>query len=143
MTIREGLLAARCSPCSAKATGQPLADYKAALKDPTALGLPASAKGNVEGYLFPATYEFATEPTPTEQLRKMVDARPGVLTSLGSPPDDAQRVLTIASIARGRGAAPRTTRARSARVIVNRLAKSCMKLQLDSTVSYAVQQADA
>ena len=45
-----------------KGTGVPVAEYTAAAKDPKAIGLPAAAKGNVEGYLFPSTYEFPAKP---------------------------------------------------------------------------------
>ena len=58
VTVREGLWKSEVIKALSEGTGRPLAEYQAALKNPTALGLPASAKGNVEGYLFPATYEF-------------------------------------------------------------------------------------
>ena len=35
-------------------------------------GLPAAAKGNLEGYLFPSTYEFPAKSTAAQQLKTMV-----------------------------------------------------------------------
>ncbi len=58
VTIPEGLWAKEIYPRLSKATGVPVADYTKAAKDAKALGLPAAAKGNVEGYLFPAGYTF-------------------------------------------------------------------------------------
>ena len=49
------------------------ARFEKALDDAEALGLPAYAKGNPEGYLFPATYAFGPNATPATMLRDMVD----------------------------------------------------------------------
>ena len=46
------------------------AEVKAAAQDTEALGLPAEANGNLEGWLFPATYEFNPGVTPTEVLTR-------------------------------------------------------------------------
>jgi UPF0755 protein len=140
VTIREGLRATEILPLLAKATGQPLADYKAALKDPEKLGIPASAKGKVDGWLFPDTYEFGTEKTAAQQLEAMVARTHQVLDDLGVSDADAQRVLTVASIAEVE-AGSKTDYGKVAQVIDNRLANKLHnggKLQLDSTVSYAV-----
>ena len=69
VTIPEGRWKSEVFALLAKASGKPVADYEAAAKDATALGLPAAAKGNVEGYLFPATYEFGKDTTPAQQLQ--------------------------------------------------------------------------
>ena len=138
VTLREGLWKSEVFAALSKATGVPLADYEAAAKDPETLGLPAAAKGNLEGYLFPATYEFEAKATAAEQLRTMVTKAVAELQSLGVQPADMERTLVIASIveAEGKRAADRPM---IARVIDNRLAKK-MKLQMDSTVSYGVQR---
>src|SRR4029453_10427654 len=52
VTVPEGRWKSEVFAILSKASGKPVADYEAAAKDDTALGLPASAKGNVEGYLF-------------------------------------------------------------------------------------------
>lgn len=140
VTIREGLRATEIVQALAKATGVPATDYDAALKDPESLGIPASAKGKVEGWLFPDTYEFGTQLTAQQQLSRMVAHTHDVLDGLGVPAAEAQRVLTIASLVEAEAASP-TDFAKVARVIDNRLANQLhngSRLQLDSTVSYAV-----
>ena len=136
LTVREGLRVGEIVALLAKNTGQPPADYTAALKDPETLGVPALAKGKVEGWLFPASYEFATTSTAEQQLSAMVAQTKKVLAAAGVKDRDAQRILTIASIAEVEAAAP-ADYAKVARTIDNRL-RAGMLLQLDSTVSYAV-----
>jgi len=138
VTIREGLRTSETISALAAATGRALAEYQLALKNPAALGLPAVARGNAEGYLFPSTYEFAPDATATEQLRTMVAKALLELGRLRVTPATMQRVLTIASIAEAEvRAAP--DRAKVARVIENRLARH-MQLQLDTTVSYVARR---
>jgi UPF0755 protein len=134
VTIREGLWTSQIISALAAATGQPLADYTVALKDPALLGLPAQARGSIEGYLFPSTYEFETDVSATEQLQTMVAKSLDELRKLGVAPDKAQRVLTIASIVEAEARA-RPDRPKVARVIENRLA-TAMPLQMDSTVHF-------
>ncbi|MEO8555925.1 MAG: endolytic transglycosylase MltG [Actinomycetota bacterium] len=138
VTVREGLWVSEVIRALSADTGQPLADYTAALKDPAALGLPAAAKGNAEGYLFPATYEFEASTTAAEQLHTMVAKSLAELGKLGVTPDRMQRVLTIASIVEGEVSAS-ADRPKVARVIENRLAKP-MPLQMDSTVHFIAQR---
>ncbi|HEX8498006.1 MAG TPA: endolytic transglycosylase MltG [Actinomycetales bacterium] len=135
VTVREGLRAAEVVALLAKSTGQPPAAYAAALKKPAELGLPPQARGKVEGWLFPASYEFAPKATATEQLKAMVTQTKKVLASLKVPVADSQRVLIVASIAEVEAASP-ADYAKVARTVENRLAIG-MRLQLDSTVSYA------
>ena len=134
VTIREGRWTSEVIRELSKGTGRPLADYQVALKDPTALGLPASAKGSPEGYLFPATYEFEANTTAGEQMRTMVAKAIEELDKLGVTPDKMQRMLTIASIVEAE-AKTDADRPKVARVIENRLAKP-MPLQMDSTVHF-------
>lgn len=140
VTIREGLRASEIAAALSKATGLPASDYTAALKDPESLGVPASAKGKVEGWLFPDTYEFGTQLTAEQQLARMVAHTHDVLDGLGVSDGQAQKVLTIASLVEAEGASPEDF-AKVARVIDNRLANQLhngARLQLDSTVGYAV-----
>ena len=134
VTIREGLWTSEIVNALSAATGQPLADYQVALKDPAMLGLPAPAKGNAQGYLFPSTYEFETNATAGEQLRALVAKALEELGKLGVTPDKMQRVLTIASIVEAEASAD-ADRPKVARVIENRLAEP-MPLQMDSTVHF-------
>jgi UPF0755 protein len=138
VTVREGLWKTEVIKALSNGTGRPLAEYQAALKNPAALGLPAAAKGNVEGYLFPATYEFEADAGATIQLRTMVAKTLAQLRAVGVAPANAQRVLTVASIVEAE-ARREADRGKVARVVYNRLARKT-KLQMDSTVHYVVQR---
>ena len=63
-------------PCrrSPSATDVSLADLQAAAADPAAIGLPDYAKGQLEGFLYPATYDVEPGSSATEVL-KMMTAR--------------------------------------------------------------------
>jgi len=134
VTIPEGLWTSQTIRALSAATGRPLADYEVALKDPAALGLPAAALGDAEGYLFPATYEFGKDGTAAEQLHTMVAKSLEQLGKIGVGPEQMQRVLTVASLVQAEAKAAADF-PKVARVIDNRLARP-MSLQLDSTVSF-------
>ena len=67
---------------------------------------PAVAKGNVEGYLFPATYEFPAKATATQQLKimvaKAVDELDKAGVERGRLPEDPHRGLDRRGRGRGR-----------------------------------------
>ena len=116
----------------------------AALADPKAIGLPAQAKGNPEGYLFPATYTVPPKQTAVGLIRQMVSKGVEVEDSLalatkakgvGLTPE---QVLTVASILEYE-ANHAEDYPKVARVLYNRLDKG-MPLQLDSTVAYVSQR---
>ncbi len=138
VTIREGLWKSEVFAELSKQSGLPVADYEKAAQDAGALGLPAAANGNVEGYLFPATYEFAPKSSAAEQLRLMVAKAVAELTRLGIAPEQMELTMIVASIVEGEGRRDED-RAKVARVVENRLAKG-MLLQMDSTVNYGVQK---
>ena len=138
VTVREGLWASEVFALLSKATGTPLADYQAAVKDPGSIGLPAVAKGNVEGYLFPDSYEFEPKASAASQLRTLVTEAVHELERLAVPPARYQRVLTVASIVEAE-ARREADRPKVARVVENRLAGGQM-LQMDSTIAYALQR---
>lgn len=143
VTIREGLWVSETYAALSKATGVPVKDYVKAAKNTKAIGLPAQAGGNVEGWLFPSTYEFSDKTTATTQLKTMVAQAVKVLDAADVPVKERQRVLTIASIVEGeaRGDADR---GKVARVVENRLADpkgpTAGFLQMDSTVNFALQK---
>ncbi|HEY7718262.1 MAG TPA: endolytic transglycosylase MltG [Pedococcus sp.] len=143
VTIREGLWASEVFAALSKATKVPVEDYQALAKDPESLGLPASAKGNLEGYLFPATYEFPAKATAREQLATMVEKTVSELTKAGVAEDDMERTMVVASIIEGEVSGD-ADRAKVARVIENRLKDRAGPtkgfLQMDSTVHYAVKK---
>ncbi len=139
VTVREGLWATEIYALLAKATKHPISDYEAAAKNPDVLSLlPSSAAGNVEGFLFPATYEFSEKDSAVTQLRAMIGKAVKVLTDLKVQPEQAEKLMIIASIVEAEAKRPED-RAKVARVVLNRLAKP-MRLQLDSTVSYGVKK---
>ncbi|MEO7071018.1 MAG: endolytic transglycosylase MltG, partial [Nostocoides sp.] len=92
VTVREGLWAIEIYPILSKSTGVPVADYVAAAKNP-AIGLPASAKGNIEGYLFPDTYQFPEHATAVQQLTIMVKAAVTNLTKAGASDGNMENTL--------------------------------------------------
>ena len=143
ITVREGLWASEVYPLLAKSTGAPVADYVAAAKNPAALGLPASAKGRIEGYLFPATYDFPEGMSAADQLKAMVAKALSEFDAAGLTPANMQRTLIVASIVEAESSG-QADRGKVARVVYNRLANNGPPnfglLQLDSTVSYGVQK---
>ena len=149
VAIPEGLRVTDVVDVLAKKTGFKKAAFEKALKDPS-IGLPAYAKGNPEGYLFPATYAFGPKDQPVDMIKKMVarwrqaakqndlEARS---SALGYTP---AQMMTIASLvqAEGRG----SDMPKIARVIYNRLEGPGNKqgtdgrLQIDATVNYALNR---
>ena len=134
IVIPEGLWKSEIYARLAKATGTPVAEYVAAEKDPTALGLPASAKGNVEGYLFPGGYDFPKGMSAQAQLKAMIAKSVAQLNALGVRPTDMERVVIIGSLVEAE-ASRAEDRPKVARVIENRL-QAQMPLQFDSTVNF-------
>jgi UPF0755 protein len=116
----------------------------AALENPKAIGLPAEANGNPEGYLFPATYTVPPKQTAVGLIRQMVAKGIEVHDSLDLATKSKQvgltphQVLTVASILEYE-ANHSADYPKVARVLYNRLAKG-MPLQLDSTVAYVSQR---
>jgi UPF0755 protein len=73
VTVPEGLTVEQTLETLAEGTETPLEQYQAAAKDVGALGLPDYAQGQLEGFLFPATYDIEPGTTPTQVLSLMVD----------------------------------------------------------------------
>lgn len=142
VTIREGLWKSEVYTELSRVTGTPVEQYQQveeqAKADPSILGLPSSAKGALEGYLFPATYDFDPGTDARTQLRQMVSHAMTQLRQLGVADQNMERVMTIASLVEGE-ARTDEDRPKVARVIENRLADN-MPLQMDSTVNYAAQR---
>ena len=136
VTLPEGFTAARAFARLAQVTGKPVTDFEAAAKDPS-LGLPPEAAGSVEGYLFPATYDFDPDTTPVQMLAAMVARAQQAMDQVSVPADARQRhdVLTEASIVQAEAGSTEDM-GKIARVIDNRLADGT-PLQLDTTVNFA------
>ncbi|GAA4713971.1 endolytic transglycosylase MltG [Nocardioides conyzicola] len=148
VTIPEGLRVSDTVAILAKKTKFSKAAFTKVLDNPGKLGLPDYAKGDPEGYLFPATYDFGPDATPASMLKAMV-------TRWRQAADDAdleaqsealgytpQEIMTIASLvqAEGRG----KDMPKIARVIYNRLegpgdkGGTNGKLQIDATVAFGL-----
>lgn len=130
VSVAEGATIASSLPSISETLGIPLADLEAAVKDPSQYGVEAQS---LEGWLFPAVYTFDPDVTPTQVIQTMVDRTRESLDAAGVPAEDAQRVLTIASIIQREGLTADFPKV--ARVIQNRLDID-MKLQMDSTAQY-------
>lgn len=143
VTIPEGLRVDEIVDTLAKGTDFSRAQFEKVLDSPGSLGLPGYAKGNPEGYLFPATYDFGPDATPKSMLADMVDRwkqaaddadLEGAAKELGYTPAE---LMTIASLvqAEGRG----DDMPKISRVIYNRLEgdETGGKLQIDASVNYA------
>ncbi|MYZ37579.1 MULTISPECIES: endolytic transglycosylase MltG [unclassified Streptomyces] len=108
------------------------------------LKLPEAAKGNPEGYLFPATYPINSSTTPAGLLSYMVRTANQKFTgdqiTAGSERNGMTiyQSVTIASIVQAEADTP-TDMAKVSRVVHNRLALG-MPLQMDSTLNYALNR---
>jgi UPF0755 protein len=154
VTITEGLRWTEIVPILAQASGLPEDDFLAILNDPTQvaeLGLNEAAQGQVEGFLFPDTYDIAEPPSAAEMLRRMASQFNKVATEInlangfidtahGDRTYDARTLVIVASIIEKEVFIPED-RPKVARVIYNRLAQDPpMKLQTDSTVNYGLNR---
>ena len=114
---------------------------EAAYADSAAIGLPAEAGGNVEGWLAPGTYDVTENATPKDLVKKMVSQTVTQLKELKVPKEDYQKVLTKASIVE-REVNKEQYYGQVARVIENRLTQTDGEthglLQMDSTVQYGL-----
>jgi UPF0755 protein len=145
-TLKEGLRLADLLTQLSKATGKPLKEFKRAAQDGKALGLPAYAKGRLEGFAFPSTYDFSPTSSPDEVLAAMVTRFNHVAEDVDLV-DGARRVgrtpleiLTIASIIQAEAGQKRDM-PKISRVIYNRLdLKPARKLEMDSTVMYGLNK---
>ena len=133
-TVPEGMTAAQALQRAADATRLPLEAFQAAATDPD-VGLPPGAQGRLEGWLFPATYDFPLDVTAPQVVAKMVARTAQSLDTAGVPEDQRETVLTKASLIQAE-AGPSDDMAKVSRVIDNRIA-SGQNLQFDTTVNYA------
>lgn len=136
VTIPEGYNASQIYQRIYEVTTIPVDDLRAAAADPAAIGLPAEANGNVEGWLFPATYEVEPGASAASVLAQMVSRTTALLTDKGVPQDQWETVLNKASIVE-REAKLDEDRPKVARAIQNRLDIE-MALQIDAVVAYGL-----
>jgi UPF0755 protein len=143
ITIPEGLRATQVYAELAKKSGIDAKEFQAAAK---ALGLPEAAKGRIEGYLFPATYEITPRQNATDILDNMLERNreamkeAGVETRAKALGYSRHEILTIASIVQSESGTL-DDMPKVARVIYNRLNRTPpMLLQMDSTVMYGLNK---
>lgn len=146
VTLKEGLRLSDTLTQLAKQTGKPLREFQRAARDGKALGLPSYARGRLEGYAFPATYEISPKMKPVDILTAMVDrfhqtaGKDGLekeAKALGHTPHE---IMTIASIVQAESGSVEDM-GKVARVIYNRLdGNPPRKLEMDSTVMYGLNK---
>ncbi|WP_374984111.1 endolytic transglycosylase MltG [Streptomyces fradiae] len=143
LLIPEGWRAGQVYQAVDKALGVPPGTTRAEA-DTAQLALPSAARGNPEGFLFPATYPIDRTTTPRGLLRYMVTTA-GERFGTGKTTHGAQRgsnglyeTVTIASVVQAEADTPEDM-GKVARVIRNRLARG-MPLQMDSTLNYALDR---
>jgi UPF0755 protein len=140
VTIPEGLRTDQVVDLLVKKTKFSKAQYERVLRDPAKLGLPSYAKGNPEGYLFPATYELDPDASPASILRAMVNRYQAAVSDLDMQKKasalgyDLHDVMTVASIVQAEGRLDADF-PKIARVIYNRVEQK-KPLQLDTSIVY-------
>lgn len=153
--LREGLITLEVYQILADKLGLKVDDLKRAAEDPVRLGVPdwwfkrkdgtQAEKRSLEGFLFPATYEFAPNVNAEQALRTMVQHFLQVTGSLNFP-DRVQQdrqispyeALIAASIVEAEVATPEDM-GKAARAIYNRVytdKHDCRCLQLDAAINY-------
>jgi UPF0755 protein len=150
VVIPEGFNLAQIEARLSQKTGVKLSDLQAAAADYQQFHLPAGAP-SLEGFLFPATYQFSPGTTAVQELQAMVTRMNQALVQHKVSAANELQVLTLASIIQ-KEASTNTDMYKVSRVFTNRLADN-MPLQSDATVSYgagsksifttAAQRADA
>ncbi len=147
VTVPEGFTVDQIVATLAKKTDFSRKQFDKVLAQPDAIGLPSYARGNAEGYLFPATYELPPNATPRSILTMMVDrwsqaAKDADLTAaaerLGYTPAQLMTVASLVEAESNRDA----DRGKVARVIYNRLEGDATDhlLQIDAAVNYAIDR---
>ncbi|WP_333738767.1 endolytic transglycosylase MltG [Streptomyces sp. IBSBF 2806] len=143
LVIPEGWRASQVYEAIDKALALPSGTTGKAM--PTAgLKLPNDAKGNPEGYLFPATYPLDKKATPQTLLAYMVDTADkrfnGAPIAAGAQRNamNVYQTVTVASLVQAE-AATKADMGKVARVVFNRLERG-MPLQMDSTINYALKR---
>jgi UPF0755 protein len=142
VTVPEGYTVSETLEQAADDTDLGLSGLQRAAASPGDLGLPGYAGGELEGYLFPATYELAPNDGPDDLLQMMVERfhvseqRLDLQRRAQAMGMSPQQVVTVASIVQAEARHPADF-PKVARVIYNRLERG-MPLQMDSTVHYAV-----
>lgn len=135
VTVKEGLRISVVFKVLSEATGISKDAFIEAAKNLSAFDLPAAAP-NLEGYLFPATYNFSPKANALSILKTMRERMQQELDSFGVAPGDTHAVLTLAGLVQ-KEARIEADFYKASRTFLNRIEQG-MKLQSDATVSYGV-----
>ena len=144
LVVPEGLRSDQVPKIVAEGSEIGAGAVKKALQKPEKLGLPAYAEGEIEGFLYPGSYEVAPKASAVDVLRQMVQRAKREHRGVGLERKadrrgiSARDALTVASMIE-REASRDKDRPKVARVIYNRLDED-MPLQLDSTVHYVAER---
>ncbi|MDP9844754.1 endolytic transglycosylase MltG [Streptosporangium lutulentum] len=146
VTLKEGLRLSDTLAQLAKQTGKPLKEFQQVAKSGKGLGLPPYAKGKLEGYAFPATYEITPKMGPAEILTAMVDRfnqtanKDDLQEKAKALGHTSHEIMTIASIVQAESG-NKSDMGKVARVIYNRLDSTPpRKLEMDSTLMYGLNK---
>ncbi len=134
VTIPEGSVLTTTFDTLSEATGIPVADFDAAALDPAVFGISRKAP-SIEGFLFPATYEFNPTQDAASILQTMADEMNVRLDALGVPASDRYAVVTFAALVQREAGSDPDDFAKIARVFQNRL-DAGWKMESDATVAY-------
>ncbi|EIV96390.1 endolytic transglycosylase MltG [Frankia sp. QA3] len=148
--IKEGMTVRQVLNGLHERLGTPMSDLEAIARNPAQLGLPSYARTregspNLEGYLFPSTYDLVPGSTPVQLLTSFVTRFKKEAASIALETKAAARgvkpadIVTIASIIE-KEVANANEGPQVARVIYNRLADTTgrfRRLDMDSTTRYA------
>ncbi len=133
VTVPEGYTLPQVFERLERDLGIPQSEFLQLAGDPSAFDVPEGAL-SIEGWLFPATYTFDDGVTAQGVLEAMIARQHQALEQHGVAPEDAQRVITFASLVQ-REARFADDFGKVARVFQNRLDIN-MPLQSDATVAY-------
>lgn len=134
VTIPEGTAAVDIYALLASALELPVEDFTAAAKDYKSYGVPEKAK-SIEGFLFPATYQFDPGTTAPQALQTLVTESISRLDQAGVAPEDRMKTVILASIIQREAGQNVDDMAKIGRVFLNRLDQG-MHLESDATVAY-------
>lgn len=142
LTVPEGLTVKETLALIASKTDFTPAQLAAAAKDAKSLGLPDWAKGRLEGFLFPETYDLEPDATPTQLLAGMVTMFKTKVEASGALEQSAAvgltpyELLIVASLVE-KETQRDDERGKVARVIYNRLDQDYY-LGVDAAVLYGL-----
>jgi UPF0755 protein len=134
VTIPEGTAAVDVYALLASALELPVEDFSTAAADYVAMGVPAEAP-SIEGFLFPATYDFDPGTTAAQALQRLVTESLTRLDNAGVAPENRFQTVVLASIIQREAGQNVDDMAKIGRVFLNRIAQG-MHLESDATVAY-------